>query len=160
MEKKNDEGETNEELKVERHMHSNSMKKFRLRLGAALHFLMAIGHVACLFFLEAALRAYGILELMQMLCFSQEWALYVITILLSIGFVVAGIYALAANGDLNRLPLQGWGIRTVVCLYTARTIVGISWLIRDFSYLQFFSTLVPACLIWCYMPGMEKKNKK
>ena len=34
---------------------------FRLRLGASLHFLIALGHFICLFFLEEAFKAYGIL---------------------------------------------------------------------------------------------------
>ena len=32
----------------------------RLRLGAVLHFLIAIGHVGCLFALDEAFEAYGI----------------------------------------------------------------------------------------------------
>lgn len=34
----------------------------RLRLGALLHFLIAVGHLICLFFLGDAFRAYGILD--------------------------------------------------------------------------------------------------
>ena len=45
----------------------------RLRLGAALHFVIAIGHLACLFFLEEAFRAYNILDVMNRLCFGQTW---------------------------------------------------------------------------------------
>ena len=54
--------------------------EYRLRLGASLHFLIAIGHLACLFFLEEALKAYGIWDLMKFLCFGQVWVLYVITV--------------------------------------------------------------------------------
>ncbi len=36
----------------------------RLRLGAVLHFIIAIGHVAGLFALEEAFEAYGIHEIM------------------------------------------------------------------------------------------------
>ena len=32
----------------------------RLRLGAVLHFLIAIGHIGCLFALDEAFEAYGI----------------------------------------------------------------------------------------------------
>ena len=37
----------------------------RLRLGAVLHFIIAIGHVACLFSLDEAFEAYGIREIMH-----------------------------------------------------------------------------------------------
>ena len=37
----------------------------RLRLGAVLHFLIAIGHVGCLFALDEAFEAYGIREIMH-----------------------------------------------------------------------------------------------
>ena len=41
---------------------------FRLRLGASLHFLIAMGHLICLFFLEEAFKAYGILDEMKHNC--------------------------------------------------------------------------------------------
>ena len=134
------------------------MNQFRLRLGASLHFLIAIGHIACLFFLEKAFKAYGIWELMKFLCFGQVWALYVITVFLAIDFILAGAYALSASGDIIKLPLQRLGIQLIVCLYSIRTIVGIYWLIGEFSYIQFFSTLIPAILVWCYMPGLKNKQ--
>ena len=45
----------------------------RLRLGAMLHFIIAIGHVACLFALDEAFEAYGIREIMH-----QMVAIYLI----------------------------------------------------------------------------------
>ena len=133
------------------------MKQFRLRLGAGLHFLIAIGHVACLFFLEKAFNAYGILDEMTAICFGQEWLLYLITIGLVIAFVIAGLYALSASKDIIKLPLQRLVIITIIGVYGIRTIVGTYWLIGEFSYLQFFSTLVPTILVWCYMPGINRK---
>ena len=135
------------------------MNQFKLRLGASLHFLIATGHIACLFFLEKAFKAYGIWELMKFLCFGQVWALYVITVFLAIDFALAGLYALAASGDIIKLPLQRLAIITIIGVYSIRTIVGIYWLMGEFSYLQFFSTLVPAILVWCYWPGLKTKNK-
>ena len=63
----------------------------RLRLGAVLHFIIAIGHVACLFALDEAFEAYGI---------------------------------------------------------------------RDFRWLQFISSLVPAIIAWCYWPGVMRTFKQ
>ena len=52
------------------------MMKTRLRLGAVLHFIISIGHLACLFFLEEAFKAYDILDEMTSLCCGQTWLLY------------------------------------------------------------------------------------
>lgn len=132
---------------------------FRLRMGAILHFLIAIFHLACLFFLEEALKAYGILELMNSICFGHTWALYFITIDLAIGFALAGLYALSASGDIIKLPLQRLAIITIIVMYGIRTIAGAYWLTGEFSWLQFFSTLVPAILVWCYLSGVNIKKE-
>lgn len=129
---------------------------FRLRLGASLHFLIAIGHLACLFFLEKAFRAYDILDDMKHLCFGQEWLLYAITVCLAVGFAIAGFYALSATGDIRKLPLQRLAMIAIVGLYSVRVIVGAVWLSHEFSYLQFFSTLVPTLLVYCYLPGLRR----
>ena len=129
---------------------------FRLRLGALLHFLIAVGHLICLFFLEDAFRAYGILDEMKHLCFGQEWLLYVVTVCLAAGFTIAGFYALAAAGDIRKLPLRRLVMIAIVGLYSIRVIVGIGWLLYAFTYLQFFSTLVPAFLVYCYLPGLKR----
>lgn len=136
------------------------MNQFRLRLGASLHFLIAIGHIVCLVFLERAFKAYGIWELMRFLCFGQVWVLYVITVFLAIDFALAGLYALSASGDIIKLPLQRIAIITIIGAYGIRSIIGIYWLIEEFSYLQFFSTLVPAILVWCYWSGINNLNNK
>ena len=128
----------------------------RLRLGASLHFLIAIGHLACLFFLEKAFRAYDILDDMKHLCFGQEWLLYAITVCLAVGFAIAGFYALSATGDIRKLPLQRLAMIAIVGLYSVRVIVGAVWLSHEFSYLQFFSTLMPALLVYCYLPGLRR----
>ena len=129
---------------------------FRLRLGAILHFIIAIGHLICLFFLEEAFKAYGILDEMMHLCFRQEWLLYVVTVCLAVGFVIAGFYALSVAGDMRKLPLQRLVMMVIVVLYSVRVIVGIGWLLHEFTYLQFFSTLVPALLVYCYFPGLKR----
>ena len=130
-------------------------KAFRLRLGAVLHFLIAAGHLACLFFLEEAFKAYGIWELVKRLCLGQTWMLYAVTVFLAIAFALAGLYALSASGDVRKLPLPRLVGIAIVAAYGIRTIIGIYWLASDFSCLQFFSTLVPAILVWCYMPTVR-----
>ena len=129
---------------------------FRLRLRALLHFLIAVGHLICLFFLEEAFKAYGILDEMKHLCFGQEWLLYVVTVCQTVGIAIAGLYALSVAGDMRRLPLQRLVMMVIVGLCSIRVIVGIDWLLHEFSYLQFFSNLVPALLVYCYFPGLKR----
>ena len=132
---------------------------FRLRLGAILHFIIAIGHLICLLFLEEAFIAYGILDEMMHLCFGQELLLYVVTVCLAVGFAIAGLYALSVAGDMRKLPLQRLVMMVIVVLYSVRVIVGIGWLLHEFTYLQFFSTLVPALLVYCYFPGLKRDKQ-
>lgn len=132
---------------------------FRLRLGALLHFLIAIGHLICLFFLEEAFMAYGILDEMKHLCFGQEWLLDAVTVCLAAGFAIAGFYALSVAGDLRKLPLQRLVVMAIVGLYSIRVIIGIDWLLYEFTYLQFFSSLVPAILVYCYFPGLKREKQ-
>ena len=58
----------------------------RLRLGAVLHFLIAIGHIGCLFALDEAFEAYGIREIMHQMVSGHVWMLYALTIGLVLAF--------------------------------------------------------------------------
>lgn len=93
---------------------------------------------------------------MKHLCYEQEWLLYVVTVCLTAGFTIAGFYALAAAGDIRKLPLRRLVMIAIVGLYSIRVIVGIGWLLYEFTCLQFFSTLVPAFLVYCYLPGLKR----
>ena len=133
------------------------MNVFRLRIGALLHFLIAIGHLICLFFLEEAFRAYGISDEMRHLCFGQEWMLYVVTVCIAMAFAIAGLYALSASGDIRKLPFQGFVMTIIVGTYSIRVFIGLVWLLHEFTYLQFFSSLVPVLLIYSYFPGLQRR---
>ena len=129
----------------------------RLRLGAALHFFIAIGHVACLFALDEAFEAYGIREIMHQMVAGHVWMLYALTIGLVLAFTVAGLYALSATGDILRLPLTRIAIITIVVLYSLRALAGGIGCIFDFTWLKFFSSLIPAIIAWCYWPGGKER---
>ncbi len=129
----------------------------RLRLGAVLHFIIAIGHVACLFALDEAFEAYGIREIMHQMVSGHVWMLYALTIGLVLAFTLAGLYAISASGDIRRLPLTRWAIISVVVLYSLRALVGGISCIYDFRWLQFISSLVPAIIAWFYWPGTMKQ---
>ena len=130
----------------------------RLRLGAVLHFIIAIGHVACLFALDEAFEAYGIREIMHQMASGHVWMLYALTIGLALAFTIVGLYALSASVDIRRLPLTRLAIITVVVLYSLHALAGGISCIYDFRWLQFISSLVPAIIAWCYWPGVKMKK--
>ncbi len=129
----------------------------RLRLGAVLHFIIAIGHVVCLFALDEAFAAYGIREIMHQMVSDHVWMLYALTIGLVLAFTLAGFYALSATGDIRCLPLTRMAIITIVVLYSLRALAGSISCINDFTWLKSISSLIPAIIAWCYWPGVKER---
>ena len=128
----------------------------RLQLGAVLHFIIAIGHLCCLFVLDEAFDAYGIKDVMHNMVFGHVWLLYALNICLALAFTLAGLYALSASGDIRRLPLTRAAIIVIIVLYSLRTLAGGWACVMDFNWLQFFSSLTPAFIAWCYYPGLKR----
>ena len=129
----------------------------RLRLGAILHFIIAIGHVACLFALDEAFDAYGIKDVMHNMVFGHVWMLYALTICLALAFTLAGLYALSATGDIRRLPLIRTAIFVIIVLYSLRALAGGWACVQDLRWLQFISSVIPAFIAWCYYPGLKSQ---
>jgi len=127
----------------------------RLRLGALLHFIIAIGHLCCLFVLDEAFEAYGIKEVMHNMVSGHVWMLYALTLALALAFTLAGLYALSAIGDIRKLPLTRTAIIVIIVLYSLRALAGGWACVMDFSWLQLFSSVVPAFIAWCYYPGLK-----
>ena len=88
------------------------------------------------------------------------WMLYALTIGLVLAFCLAGLYALSATGDIRRLPLKRMAVITIVVLYSLRALAGGISCIYDFTWLQFFSSLIPAIIAWCYWPGVMRTIKQ
>ena len=130
----------------------------RLRLGAILHFIIAIGHLGCLFALDEALDAYGIKEMMHKMVFGQVWMLYSLTFCLALAFALAGLYALSASSDIRQLPLTRTAIIVIIVLYSLRALIGGWSCVVDFRWLQFISSVIPAFIAWCYYPGLKIKG--
>ena len=128
----------------------------RLRIGAILHFIIAIGHVAWLFALDEAFDAYGIKDVMHNMVFGHVWMLYALTICLALAFTLAGLYALSATGDIRRLPLTRTAIIVIIVLYSLRALAGGWACVMDFNWLQCISSITPAFIAWCYYPGLKK----
>lgn len=96
-----------------------------LRLGAYLNFLIAAGHVAALFFLDAAFRYYGIDGIMHAIASHGAALPYLITVALIAVFVVCGLYALSAAGRIRRLPLLWTGVFGIAAAYLLRALWGL-----------------------------------
>ena len=126
----------------------------RLRLGAVLHFIIALGHLGCLFALDEAFDAYGIKDVMYNMVSGHVWMLYALTVGLALAFTLAGLYALSASGDIRRLPLTRAAIIVIIILYSLRAIAGGWACVVDFNWLRCISSVIPAFLAWCYYPGL------
>ena len=129
----------------------------RLRLGAVLHFIIAIGHLGCLFALDEAFDAYGFKDVMHNMVFGHVWILYALTICLALAFALAGLYALSATSDIRRLPLTRTAIIVIIVLYSLRALAGGWVCVQNFRWLQFISSVIPAFIAWCYYPGLKNR---
>ena len=127
-----------------------------MRLGAILHFIIAVGHLGCLFALDEAFDAYGIKDVMYNMVFGHVWMLYAITVVLVLAFTLAGFYALSASGDIRRIPLTRTAIFVIIVLYSLRALAGGWACVMDFNWLQCISSITPAFIAWCYYPGLKK----
>lgn len=124
----------------------------RFRVGAALCFALAIGHLACLGFLWQIFDIYGIAPQMHTLASLWQPLPYLITVGIVACFALAGIYGLSYSGTTRRLPLQ----KLVVCftcgVFLLRAAVGVVWLLSGFTLLELTSTLGATLLGLCYLP--------
>ena len=126
----------------------------RLRLGAVLHFILALAHLGCLVALDEAFDAYGIKGVMHNMVLGHVWMLYALTVCLVLAFTLAGLYALSASGDIRRLPLTQAAIIVIIVLYSLRALAGGWACVVDLSWLRCISSVIPAFIAWCYYPGL------
>lgn len=124
----------------------------RFRIGAALCFVLALGHLACLGFLWQAFDLYGITPQMQTLASLWQPLPYLITVGIAACFALAGTYGLAYSGAIRRLPLQTLVVCFTCGVFLLRAAVGVVWLLSDFTLLELTSTLGAALLGLCYLP--------
>ena len=102
-----------------------------LVIGACLNFIIAAGHVAALFFLDAAFRYYGIDGIMDTIAEYGAALPYLITIGLICAFVVCGLYALSAAGYVRKLPLLWTGVFAIATVYLLRALWGVVSMVSD-----------------------------
>ena len=131
----------------------NNFSAIRFRIGAALCFVLAIGHLACLGCLWQAFDLYGITPQMQTLASLWQPLPYLITLGIVACFTLAGVYALAYSGAIRRLPLQKWVVCFTCGVFLLRAIVGLVTLLSDYTPLELTSTLGASLLGLCYFPS-------
>ena len=124
----------------------------RFRIGAALCFALALGHLACLCFLWQIFDLYGITPQMQTLASLWQPLPYLVTVGIALCFAVAGVYGLAYSGAVCRLPLQKWVVWLTCIVFLLRAVAGVIALLSDFTPLELTSTLGAALLGLCFVP--------
>ena len=124
----------------------------RFRIGAALCFALALGHLACLCFLWQIFDLYGITPQMQTLASLWQPLPYLVTVGIALCFAVAGVYGLAYSGAVCRLPLQKWVVWLTCIVFLLRAVAGVIALLSDFSTLELTSTLSATLLGLCFVP--------
>lgn len=97
-----------------------------LKAAATLQFLLAAGHLLCLFRLDDAFRVYHIDAFMERLSQTSPALPVLITIGVACGLAGCGLYALSADGALPRLPLLHPVIYAIAAVFLLRGILGFA----------------------------------
>lgn len=123
--------------------------------GAILNFIIAAGHIAALFFLDWAFEFSGIAESIEKYPQLPHWTNYAATAVVTILFMLMGIYGLSGARVMKKLPLLKPGIILITIVYIARGVLGLAYEIL--SQEQWINGIVFACIALfvglCYMSG-------
>lgn len=101
-----------------------------LRLGGYINILIAIGHIVGLIWAEQMFEVTGIGKEMDELAQTHSSLPYLLTILVTVVFLIFGLYGFSADGKFRKLPLLKFGIFGIAGIYIFR---GIGELIFDIS---------------------------
>ena len=131
------------------------MSKILLKTAAALNFVLAAGHLLCLFRLDAAFRLYRIDPFMERLaaCWSPLPAL--ITLGIACCLAVCGLYALSAAGTIRPLPLLQFAVYTISTLFLLRALGGLVATARtgDIVPAEVAATVISGTIGTLYLAG-------
>lgn len=134
-----------------------------LSTGAVLNFIIALGHIVCLFFLDTAFQFYGIDGVMNDIAGQYGACVpYLITVILVCGFTVFGLYGLSADGAIRRLPLLWAGVFGIASLYLLRALWGVYTMVSTDTYMfkSISSAVVSSLIGLLYLCGGIKKTAK
>lgn len=105
-----------------------------LKTAAALLFLLAAGHLVCLFRLDDAFRLYGIEPFMRRLAEHGSALPYLATAGVAAGLAGCGLYALSAAGCVPRLPLLRTGTYAIAAVFLLRAAAGTARMAADGAF--------------------------
>ena len=131
-----------------------------LKIGAILNFIIAIGHLLCLFCLEKVFSIYGITKIMNKIATYNGALPYILTAIIAICFFISGLYALSADGSIRKLPLLKLGIFSIATVFLLRAIMGMTALIHNFSMVELSSTTIATIIGLIYLLGEINHIKK
>lgn len=95
--------------------------------GATLNFIIAVGHIAALFFLDRAFELTGMNPYMEKYAEIPVWVNYAATIVVTIIFIIMGLYGLSGARILKKCPFLKPGIALIIIVYTVRGVLGLAY---------------------------------
>ncbi len=104
------------------------------KIAAWMTFVLAIGHILCMPWLDKAFELYGIEGVMNQISAINIYLPYIITIIIAICFALCGFYALSAAGNIRRLPMLWLGVFTIAGIFLFRTGIGCFWMLINGTY--------------------------
>lgn len=129
-------------------------KNKALFIGAIINFIISVGHIVCLGYLQKTFQLYGITDIMNKCTINFGVGFpYIITIIIALCFFACGLYGLSASGIIRRLPLQRLGIFAIATVFIFRALCGVFMLISNFTFLELSSTFVSALVGLLYLLG-------
>ncbi len=105
-----------------------------LNIAGWLNIILALAHILCMPWLDAAFRLYGIKSLMDQIASNGCYWPYVITLVIAACFALCGLYALSAEGRIRKLPLLWLGIFSIAAVFLFRAGIGCYWMIDRGQY--------------------------
>ena len=134
---------------------------FLLRLGGWANLAIAAGHLVVLGWAWTVFRWVDIEEPMRDLADQNAALPYFLTLFVAAFFVVFGLYALSAAGDLRRLPLLRpvLGFVAIVYLLRATLLGGISDLLAG-DVKQVVFAAIALLIGLCYASGVLALSKQ
>lgn len=133
-----------------------------LQLAAYLQFILVVGHILVLPWLDEAFSIYGIGKLMRQIAVHGACLPYLITIIIAGSFALCGFYALSACGRIRRLPLLWVGIFFIAFVFILRASVGVYWMYsaRNYEFTQLSAALISGFIGLLYLMGGIKQLKR
>ncbi|WP_165024171.1 hypothetical protein [Dysgonomonas sp. ZJ279] len=95
------------------------------KIGSTLNFILAAGHLIALIWLMKVFEIYGLSKEINELSQIHPLLPYILTVTVSGGFFVFGLYGLSADGKIRKLPLLKVAVFAIAAIYILRAVAGV-----------------------------------